>query len=157
MKICSKAGVAVIFAPEIPGTRVYGATRWLTPAKSLIQLSLRGKSDDHLWFTFFHESAHILIHGKKNVFIEADDREGQNLANAEKEKEADKFAQEFLIPVNEYKEFARKNIFSHTSIREFARKLGIAPGIVVGRLQHDSIIQYSQFNDLKNRFRFAEA
>lgn len=157
MGISSKAGVAVIFVPEIPGSRVFGATRWLTPTKSLIQLSLRGKSDDHLWFTFFHESAHILIHGKKNVFIEADDREGQNLANAEKEKEADKFAQEFLIPVNEYKEFARKNIFSHTSIRKFAGKLGIAPGIVVGRLQHDSIIQYSQFNDLKNRFRFAEA
>ena len=154
-KACSKAGVAVIFVPEIPGTRVYGATRWLTSTKPLIQLSLRGKSDDHLWFTFFHEAAHILIHGKKNVFIEANDSGGQNLANAE--KEADKFAQELLIPATAYKEFLRKKIFSHSSIRTFSMELGIAPGIVVGRLQHEGIIQYSQLNDLKNRFQFAEA
>jgi len=72
-ELCSNAGVAIVFIPELPGTRAYGATHWLSPSKALIQLSLRGKTDDHLWFTFFHEAGHILLHGKREVFIEATD------------------------------------------------------------------------------------
>ncbi|MBL8419274.1 MAG: hypothetical protein JNK92_01440, partial [Dechloromonas sp.] len=55
---------------ELPKTEVSGATRWLSPDKALIQLSLRYKSDDQLWFSFFHEVGHLLLHGKKEVFIE---------------------------------------------------------------------------------------
>ncbi len=76
---CAAVGVAVVLVPELPGTRVSGATRWLTPGKALIQLSLRYKSDDQLWFTFFHEAAHVLLHGKRDLFIEdlgADDETG---------------------------------------------------------------------------------
>ena len=53
--------------PELPKTGTSGATRWLTPEKALIQLSLRHKSDDQLWFTFFHETGHVLLHGKRVV------------------------------------------------------------------------------------------
>ena len=70
--LCSNAGVAVAFVPELPRTRVCGATRWLSPTKALIQLSLRYKTDDQLWFTFFHEAAHILLHSKKTIFVESD-------------------------------------------------------------------------------------
>ncbi|HEX8099930.1 MAG TPA: helix-turn-helix domain-containing protein, partial [Actinomycetota bacterium] len=48
--LCSQCGVAVVFVPEIKGTHCWGAARWLTPTKALLQLSLRYKSDDHLWF-----------------------------------------------------------------------------------------------------------
>src|SRR5439155_13162062 len=58
--LCRAAGVALVVLPELPATRAYGATRWLTPSKAMLQLSLRGKTDDFLWFTFFHECAHIL-------------------------------------------------------------------------------------------------
>lgn len=67
--LCAKAGVAVVFVPELPHTGISGATRWLNKEKALIQLSLRYKSNDHLWFTFFHEAGHILKHGK-DVFLE---------------------------------------------------------------------------------------
>ena len=36
----------------------------------MIQLSARHKSDDHLWFSFFHEAAHVLLHSKKSVFVD---------------------------------------------------------------------------------------
>jgi addiction module HigA family antidote len=68
--LCAESGVAVTFVPTLPKTHVSGATLWLNTVKALIQLSLRGKSDDLLWFTFFHEAGHILLHGKKEVFIE---------------------------------------------------------------------------------------
>jgi hypothetical protein len=55
----------VVFVPELPRTGTWGATRWLGD-RAAIQLSLRYKSNDHLWFTFFHEAGHILKHGRKN-------------------------------------------------------------------------------------------
>ena len=58
---CAAAGVAVVFVPALPKTGVSGATRWLHPQKAIIQLSLRYKSNDHLWFTFFHEAGHIKV------------------------------------------------------------------------------------------------
>jgi len=41
-------------------------------------------------------------------------------------------------------------------VEAFARKIGIAPGIVVGRLQREQVIDYSQFNGLKQRLQWAE-
>lgn len=155
-KLCAGTGVALVFIPELPGTRLYGATRWLKPSKALIQLSLRGKSDDHLWFTFFHEAGHILLHGKKDVYIEAQGDGYKEMDRISKEKEADLFAQDMLISRDAYKNFSKGNDFSLEVIFKFASQIGIAPGIVVGRLQHDNIISFSQGNRLKKRFRFSK-
>jgi len=43
-----------------------------------------------------------------------------------------------------------------SKIESFARKLGIAPGIVVGRLQHERIVTFKQFNGLKRKVQFSE-
>jgi Zn-dependent peptidase ImmA (M78 family) len=129
-ELCAKAGVAVIFVPEIPGTRTCGATRWLTPTKAMIMLSLRYKTEDHLWFTFFHEAAHILLHGKREVFLEDDDEVSEDVRA--KEEEADWFASDFLIPPEAFRRFHPRGAhISHEDIIEFAQQLGIAPGIVV--------------------------
>jgi HTH-type transcriptional regulator/antitoxin HigA len=154
-KLCAQAGVAVVFVPELPGTRSSGATRWLTPAKAMIMLSLRYKTDDHLWFTFFHEAAHILLHGKREVFLEDDDEVSDDVRG--KEDEADKFASDFLIPANEFASFhPRYSHYSHEDIIEFARHLGIAPGIVVGRLQHDGRLEKSNCNKLKRHIQWVD-
>jgi len=143
MKECNSAGVYLAFVPELPGTRVWGATRWLT-AGPLIQLSLRYKTDDHLWFTFFHEAGHILLHGRKDVFLEDDQQ--QQVA---KESEADEFAQNWLIPADRYRAFSRLGAYTCASTSRFAYELGIAPGIVVGRLQHDNHLRRYECNELK--------
>jgi HTH-type transcriptional regulator/antitoxin HigA len=144
-KLCAQAGVAVVFVPEIRGTRCWGAARWLSPAKALIQLSLRYKSDDHLWFSFFHEAAHLLLHGKKETFITTD------RFRADAEREADSFAAGFLIP-RQYDD--RLRTLSVGEIREFADELGIAPGVVVGRLQNEGILNWNEGNSLKKRLDF---
>jgi addiction module HigA family antidote len=88
---CAEAGVAVVLVPQIPGIRAWGATRWLTPRKALLQLKPRYHTNDTFWFTFFHEAGHILLHPKKDVFIE-----GQK-ADGGREREADEFARQMLI------------------------------------------------------------
>lgn len=150
---CAAAGVAVVFVPPLPGVRAYGATRWLHSTKALVQLSLRGKTDDHLWFTFFHEAGHVLKHGKRAVFVE--DGDPKAAARDPREAEADAFACDLLIPTAEHERFCTNADFSVAAIRKFANRLGIAPGIVAGRLQHEGKLAFSRANQLKRRFDFS--
>lgn len=144
VRLSAECGVAVAFAPELPRIRACGATWWISPVKAVIQLSLRYKRDDQLWFSFFHEAGHILLHGKKDIFIEGDSRDS-------KEDEANRFASEILIPPKKYSLLIQSGRCSKAAIEKFASELGIAPGIVVGRLQHDQEIHHNFCNELKRR------
>lgn len=146
---CAEVGVAVEFVPALPKSRVSGATRWLSPRKALIQLSLRHRSDDHLWFSFFHEAGHVLLHGKRDVFLE-----GMDGLDEEKEAEANRFAVDLLIPPKEWEELTANGRPTQEQVHEFASRLGIAPGIVVGRLQHERIVGWEWGNGLKRRFQW---
>jgi addiction module HigA family antidote len=141
--LCAKAGVAVVLEPAPAGCPVSGATRWMAKDKALLMLSLRHKTNDHLWFSLFHEAGHLLLHGKKMLFLEMKGLDG------EQESEADKFARDFLIPP-EHRE--RLTMLSHTKsdISNFAKELGIAPGIVVGRMQNEKVLPWAtKLNALK--------
>jgi HTH-type transcriptional regulator / antitoxin HigA len=147
--LCAGCGVAVVFVEEVPGSRASGVTRWLTPDKALVQLSFRYRTDDHFWFTFFHEIGHVLRHGKKEVRIEEN-----SSTDDPKEVEADQFSRDILIPPRDARQLPKIKSVAH--VRDFADRIGIAPGIVVGRLQHDGYWQHSRGNQLKRRLEFAE-
>ncbi len=150
VSLCANAGVAVVFVQELPQTRICGATQWLTSTKALVQLSLRYKTDDHLWFTFFHEAGHILRHGKRQVFLEVDQRHRK-----EAEDEADAFAANLLIDPTRWQHFVEHNTYrTKVGIKEFAQQVGIAPGIVVGRLQHEQRLPFHHCNDLKRHLEW---
>lgn len=149
IELCAGAGVAVVCVPAIKGTCVSGAARWLQPDKALVMLSDRYKTADQFWFTFFHESGHILLHGKKDVYIDEEKMEVN-----EQEHEADEFAANLLIEPVRYVLFVSMGEFTKKSVQRFAASLGISPGIIVGRLQHDGHIPYSWLNDLKQRVEF---
>ncbi|MDE0509905.1 MAG: ImmA/IrrE family metallo-endopeptidase [Gammaproteobacteria bacterium] len=147
---CAEAGVAVVFAPAPTGCPASGATRWLSSDKALLMLSLRYKTNDQLWFSFFHEAAHILLHRKRLMFLEID-RNG--FRDQKEEEEANQFAADMLIPRNFHLELLGTG-GSRAGILAFAKKLGIAPGIVVGRLQHERVLPHSHLNDLKVRYEW---
>ena len=146
---CAAAGVGVAFVPQLPKSAVSGATRWLSPDQALIQLSLRYKTNDHLWFTFFHEAAHVLLHGKRQIFLE------NGASDDELEKEADRWAADFLIPRPAFDEMSHWSRYSTDNIVGMARELGIAPGIIVGRLQHEGRLPVTHLNKLKVRLRWS--
>src|SRR5579872_96673 len=141
---CAVAGVAVVFTKEIPGSAVSGAVRWVTKDKALIQLSLKFKSAPEVWLTFFHEAGHLLLHGKRQMFVEF----GVNSGTGE-EREANDFARDQLIPP----EHARWLPYLKTrkQICDFAQMIGVSPGVVVLRLQNDEFVYRSAFNDLKGK------
>ncbi len=109
-------------------------------------MNLRGKSNDRFWFSFFHEAGHLLLDSKKETYIDVDS------ANDPREQQANQFAANVLIPPARAGELA--NLRSSADVQAFARSIRIAPGIVVGRLQHDGIIEFNQLNGLKYWLRW---
>lgn len=154
IEICSTFGVAVVFVPYFKNTHVCGAARWIND-KPIIQLSLRSNYSDIFWFTFFHELGHILKHGKKEQFIDLE--EGFNRIDEEKEKEADEFAQNTLIPKSEYVKFKSNemNVTSIKAIRYFAESINISPAIVAGRLSYE-YQNWKAWASLRSRLKFVE-
>lgn len=156
VRLCSTAGVAVTIVRRLSRTRTFGASQWLSPRKAHIAISLYYSSDDHFWFTFFHEAAHILLHSKKEVFIDEGER-GE--FETKEELEANEFAGEILVPDASLKNFIRTRprtgqgdpFFGKEDICRFAESIGIAPSIVVGQLQHHGVLKLKFRNELKTR------
>ncbi|GIV02067.1 MAG: XRE family transcriptional regulator [Fimbriimonadales bacterium] len=149
-ELCAPAGVAVVVVPPLRGTGVFGATRWLTKTKALIQLSTLYKRNDTLWFTFFHEAAHVLLHRKRQTYV--DFKEDLGSPDEQVEQEANRFAENALVERNAYEQFVRQADFTEHTIRSFAQQVGVAPGIVVGRLQHDGYVTRDRFTNLLQRY-----
>ncbi|MBT7789284.1 MAG: ImmA/IrrE family metallo-endopeptidase [Calditrichaeota bacterium] len=148
-RICAESGVALLCVPELKGLPVWAITR-LLGKNPLIQLSFRYKTIDHFWFSLFHEIGHVLLHKKGDFFI---DFEQNEKADNNPDDEANSFASDVLIPPEQYRKLVSNKQFTAKIIQDFAAEIDIPPGIVVGRLQHDGLVRFNYFNDLKIHFQ----
>ena len=139
-------GVAVVRIPEIPGTRACGATRWNKSTYPIVVLSGRYKTEDSLWFSFFHEAGHIIRHAKKMTYIRPEDGAGDD----ELETEANEFAADTLIPPSATDQLGR--LHTASEITAFANQIGVDPGIVAGRLSNDKVLTWAQTRKLRRSF-----
>ena len=145
-RLCNEAGVALVLVQPLPKTALSGAAWWLSPRKAVIQLTARHKTDDRLWFSFFHEAAHILLHSKKGIFV--DEANGDD---GGQEAEANEWASSTLILKSAWQQFVATSPRSAQVVRAFADEQGVAPGIVVGMLQHKGLLLWTNLNGLKVR------
>lgn len=148
---CLDSGVGLIYTICIPNAPVSGVARWIG-GNPLIQLTDRYKTNDQFWFTFFHEVGHILLHGKKDMFIENLEN---NETNNEKEKEANEFANKNLLPEDITNDLPE--IITEREIRAIARSNKTHPAIVLGHLQHLQIVPFNFGNSLKLKVILSEA
>nr|MBS0038297.1 ImmA/IrrE family metallo-endopeptidase [Saprospiraceae bacterium] len=147
--ICAHSGVLVVYTKNLPKAPISGATRWFHN-KPIIQLSDRFKTDDHFWFTFFHEAAHLILHGKKDVFLE--NVEGVS-TDQKKEEEANAFAEKVLLKEIHYMEVIKSGPPTDHRIRDFASKFRTPAGVIIGRLQHRGVIPFNKGNGLKRKIK----
>lgn len=136
-----ECGVALVFLPHISSSFLHGAT-FYDKNKIVMGLTVRGKDADRFWFSLFHEVAHILL-GHIGQ---------QGGTTQEDENAADCFARDTLIAPSAFNAFVEAGKFTKTDIIRFASVIGVAPGIVVGRLQKEGYIKYSWCNDLKAKY-----
>ena len=150
VSLFSECGVVVAFIPAPKGCPASGAVRWMTPEKALVQLSLRYKTNDSLWFTFFHECAHILLHRKKLLFLE-----GAGMSGIE-EEEANELARDTLVPPEIWNAF-KDGPITEAQIRAFAADVGVHPGIVLGRLNKEDLVPWNRLAHLRVRYEWKDS
>lgn len=138
--VCSACGVKVVYTPYIKKAPLSGATRWIDN-NPVIQLTGRYKQNDRFWFTFFHEAGHILLHGKKDIFLEDIEYSDEDL---QKEKEADAFAIEWTFSSEQENEVLSSLPLTLDSIQKFAIKFDTHPAMIVGRLHKKEVMHYSE-------------
>lgn len=152
-QMCTESGVLIAFTPYIKNTYVNGATRWFSSGTPLMQLTARSGRSDAFWFTFFHEAAHILKHSKKKRYIEWESSNSDDLD----EQEANKFAQDLLIPASDYEAFVRVNRFDEAAIKSFSGSIRIGADIVAGRLARDEHISWPYASRFIKQIRVSAA
>jgi len=147
---CAAAGVAVVLVSDLPKTRCHAVSWWASRSRAVIQLGLRYKTEDQVWFSLFHEAGHLLL----------DDRSRSRICDLDSdpalEDRMNQLAADLLIPPDSLREFLEAGRPSKTSVAAFAERIDVAPGIIVGRLQRDEIIPHSWMNDLKKRLEFVD-
>jgi len=143
-RLYSESGVALVFLDTLPGMGVHGYARWIKGGDFAVILhGMRHKANDHFWFDLFHETAHILLHGRSHEFLEYEGHADP------RENEANKWSADKLIPDKAWKDFLSKSKFSAAAIHDFAKEQNVHPGTVVGRLQKEKRIPPSNHAKLR--------
>ncbi|MEZ4724799.1 MAG: ImmA/IrrE family metallo-endopeptidase [Candidatus Kapaibacterium sp.] len=153
--LCASCGVALVYTPCIAKAPIYGATRWIkNNTLPLIQMTDRGKDYGAFWFTFYHELAHILYHGKKDIFIEGLD---SIIPDEVKEKEANEFAERMILSEKERNELFHFPNFDRYLINQLSNKFKKHPSIIAGQVQRKyNLYKDYQLNKLKTKVEFKE-
>lgn len=145
-------GIRLVFVSHLPQTRVDGAAFWLNKKSPVVALSLRMDRVDNFWFTLMHELVHILETSKDNVrYVDSNIIEPES----EAEKGINQVAGDLLIPADRFRDFVNrtKPYFSRSAVVSFAQGLDIHPAIVVGRLQYENLIPYTNLRNLISKVK----
>lgn len=126
-----REGVHVVLLPELPGTRACAATSWVGD-RPVIVLSGRGKTQDGLWFNFFHEAGHTVLHPKRRSAVQLD-KTGDDVDGHE--SEANKFARDCLLRHRDPS--CIKRVTTREQAIALAQDLGVDPGIIAGQAAHE--------------------
>lgn len=142
-------GVYFIFNRHVQNVPVQGLTVKTNKDNPLIILTGRRKFVDIFWFTLFHEVAHVIFED----YLHSDASEE---LTREFEERANKFAEDHLIDRKLYETFIRNDDFSDTAVRRFAKKIGVLPTIVYGRLMNDKLINWNHNGDIRERYEWSD-
>ena len=140
-----KVGVIFVILPNISGSKINGATKKVGNNIMLL-VNDRRLNSDTFWFTLFHEIGHIM-NGDYGISFDSE--------SGEQEEIADKYAEDMLIPCDQYQQFIAENRFDIQSIRSFAKRIDRDPGIVLGRLMNDGKVSYDDWslNPLRHKYK----
>lgn len=149
-EILSECGIAFQVVQNFRGAPVQGFIKETTDGRLILCLTIRGKRADRFWFTLFHEIAHILNGDNKTRFVDFDSVQGKA------EQLADQYASDTLIAPEEYRKFIlSRDCTSWDRITAFAEVVEVKPFIVLGRLQNDGYLDWTDYPDKVVRYQWA--
>jgi HTH-type transcriptional regulator / antitoxin HigA len=124
----AEAGVILTFVPQVPGTRVCGATWWQGAERPVIALTERHRKPDTFWFNLLHEIGHVVFHPRRTTFL---DLEIEKTMDDPAERQASEFAETTLLPGDTGAQIARAT--TREQLLLLATRLGIGVTIVAGQ------------------------
>ena len=131
------AGVALVIEPHLPGTLLDGAALRSPSNIAIAALTLRYDRLDNFWFTLLHEIGHLALHiraGGYEAIFEDTDAEDRSPV----EEEADRFAQEALIPDSQWRLCVSRFTRTEKAVATDAARLGVHPAIIAGRIRREA-------------------
>lgn len=146
----SQCGIKLVILPFLSGSNTSGVTKWI-PNENCVMVAVNdcGKDADRIWFSIFHELGHAIKNHKRHMTISYSKENVQD----EEEIEANNFASNSLLNKNDYEEFVNRKDYTINSIFSFANKEGVAPFIVIGRLQKDKLIGWDMYQNYKPKYQ----
>lgn len=148
--IFARCGIAFQVVKNFRGAPVQGFIKKTEAGKVLLCLTIRGGRSDAFWFTLFHEIGHLLHGDVTTRFVDFDSISGKA------EDAANRFASDTLIDPEKYRQFLRsKSSILWQDIEAFAKQEDIMPSIVLGRLQKDGILEWSDYAGNVVRYQWA--
>ena len=129
-------GIKMVIVPHFKKTYLDGGVLVDKKGTPIIALSLRHDRVDNFWFTLSHELAHLILghaHATKGKFI-IDDLDLRDSLD-ENELEADKVAQEGLIPKTLWIDHQARITCKVKDVIDLAQKADVHPAIVAGRIR----------------------
>lgn len=154
-RVLAENGIRFVIVEALPSTKIDGVCLWLNEHSPVVALSMRFDRIDNFWFVLRHELEHVLRGDGKQAPILEVDLDGKSTGAVEAmEQAANEAAAEFCVPRKQMDAFiARKApFFADRDIQGFATTLGVHPGLVAGRLQHQTG-RYDRFRSYLEKVR----
>ncbi|MBC6440478.1 MAG: transcriptional regulator [Rhodospirillales bacterium] len=136
----ARHGIPLVIVQHLPKTYLDGAALRLGDGRPVVGLTLRYDRIDNFWFCLLHELAHVGRHldtDKGNAFV--DDmtlRKVEGEREDPREREADDWAEEALIPKAAWEASAVKDHPTPMAVMNLANALEIHPAIVAGKVRY---------------------
>jgi HTH-type transcriptional regulator/antitoxin HigA len=157
-KLLSSYGIRFVIVEPLPGSKVDGAAFWLNGSSPVIALSLRFDRIDGFWFNLGHEWSHIK---HKDALSIDSNLVGQDhtptAAKIPVEQRADLDAAAMLVSPSQMQSFIYRMapLYSKDRINQFANRIKIHPGIIVGQLQYRGEIGFHANREMLVKIREA--
>lgn len=149
---CARVGVAAVVVRAPRGCPLSGAAWFRRDGTPQIGLTARYLSDDHFWFSFYHEAAHLLLHSPGLFIDDLERHAGPGMTPDE--AQADEFAADVLLPPDLRSELGRGRI-TPLRIARLARAARVSRGVIVGQLQHHGYLPFrTRYNSFKHRYQW---
>jgi HTH-type transcriptional regulator / antitoxin HigA len=154
-KLLASYGVRFVVVEPLPGSKVDGVALWLDPVSPVIGLSLRFDRIDGFWHTLGHEFSHIKHGDALSLDTDLIGPDQTPESGSPEEQRANSEAAAMLIPPEMLESFIIRvrPTYSRERIIQFANRIKIHPGIIVGQLQFRKQIGYNANRELLAKVR----
>jgi HTH-type transcriptional regulator/antitoxin HigA len=155
-RVLADHGIRFVIVEPLKGSKIDGAAMWLDERSPVIGLSARFDRIDGFWFTLGHEFTHVERKDALSIDLALSGEERGSIGERPPmELAADDGASAMLIDPDAIESFIRRvgPQYSKQRIVQFAHRIKVHPGIIVGQLQHRGEIGFHTFREMLVKVR----